>query len=364
MSRDCRRVEGLLGRFVDGELDEQQAEWVGRHIDSCPGCRQKLAEFEAVDRLFREKDEPPRLAEEYWDWHRSQVWRAIRTVRRRQREGARTLRFTWMRAASVAAGAAVVLIAAIGGWRLLQRQVAVPVTVAEEPVERGAGEARVTSGGGRQAIAAGEPVAESKSADLSRQEHRSDKPAAGLARSADELKVETEVMADADGLPEAGAAADRQSTVETREKVAGRIAARGQAGTGEAEVFTAVQAPTAPGQAGVDSGLKKEGEQPAEVLTTCDRAPEVLEIGILPRVSPDETVTVFLRVLVEPDGSVSQVELEQASGTELLDSLAVLNVRQARFRAGYLGSEPARCWVRLVQQFDAEEPADSEQDNQ
>lgn len=364
MSRDCRRVEGLLGRFVDGELDEQQAEWVGRHIDSCPGCRQKLAEFEAVDRLFKEKDEPPRLAEEYWDWHRSQVWRAIRTERRRQREGARTLRFTWMRAASVAAGAAVVLIAAIGGWRLLQRQVGVPVTVAEEPVERGAGEARVTSGGGRQATAAGEPVAESKTADMARKKHRSDKPAAGRTRSADELEAETEVMADADGLPEAGAAADRQSTVETREEVAGRVAARGQAGTGDAEVFAAVQAPTAPGKAGVGSGLKEEGEQPLEVLETCDRAPEVLEIGILPRVSPDETATVLLRALVEPDGSVSQVELEQASGTALLDSIAVFNVQQARFRAGYLLGEPVRCWVRLARQFEAEEPADSERDKQ
>jgi anti-sigma factor RsiW len=358
VNRDCRRLEELLGRFLDGELDEQQSAWVARHLDDCPECRHKLAEFEAVDRLFREKDEPPRLAEEYWDWHRNQVWSAIRTDRRRRWEGARTLRFTWIRAASVAAGAAVVLLAAIGGWRVLQRYGAAPMTVAEEPRERGAGvgAAAETRTGGRQATAPASRAAGPKAALMPRVAGGAGESPAGPTVATDE--IEAEALADADGSLR-NAAEDRGPAEETTAEVGGLAGARGQTEFGESVALAAKQAPTAPGQAGVVSGLKKEGWVPVEDMAACDTVPEVIDIGLLPRVPADETATVFLRALVEPDGSVSSVELEGASGNELLDSIAFRNVQQARFRAGYFQGEPVRCWVKLAQQFEAETPAET-----
>lgn len=366
MKKECRRIEELLERFLDGELDEAQSASVAEHLGECAECQHKLAELQAIDRLFREKDEPPKLAEEYWDWHRSQVWRRMRADRRREYEGVRRLRFNWIRGATVAAGAAVVLIAAIGGWRLLQRPKAAPMAVAEEQGPEhgfGAEPAAATRTGGRQA----EPRDRAevpKAVTAPRASGGARQPAAGLAMATDE--VEAEGLADADG----GLTTEtRESTLSEIAEATGGAADRGQELSGESVTLAAKQAPAARTTAEVSVAGEKEGWLAggrAEYATACDSAPEVVDIGILPRVPPDETATVFIRALVEPDGSVSSVELESASGSPLLDTIAFQNVQQARFRAGYFQGEPVRCWVRIAQQFEAEIPAaaEPEEDNQ
>jgi len=93
-------------------------------------------------------------------------------------------------------------------------------------------------------------------------------------------------------------------------------------------------------------------------LETCDAPPELLDIQRLPTVPPDETATVYLRALVETDGMVSEVAVDRSSGVALLDSIALMNVRQARFRSGQNEGKAVRCWVSLSQSFEAsDEPA-------
>ena len=50
---DCTEVAGLLGAFVDRELEPAVSTSVRDHVDTCAACRQRLAELESVGRMIR-----------------------------------------------------------------------------------------------------------------------------------------------------------------------------------------------------------------------------------------------------------------------------------------------------------------------
>ncbi len=120
MKESCKETRRLLSQYVDGELEFSLAARVEAHLKVCPDCRRELAALKALGQMVKEKDKPPKLADEYWDWHRSQVWKRIKTVRRERQDGPHRQGFFWFRLAAVTGGVAVVLIAAVAGWRLLR----------------------------------------------------------------------------------------------------------------------------------------------------------------------------------------------------------------------------------------------------
>jgi anti-sigma factor RsiW len=50
---DCREVDGLLGAYLDGELEPAVSTSVRDHADTCAACRQRLANLEALGRMVR-----------------------------------------------------------------------------------------------------------------------------------------------------------------------------------------------------------------------------------------------------------------------------------------------------------------------
>jgi anti-sigma factor RsiW len=50
---DCREVEGLLGAYLDGQLEPPVSASVREHVDACAACRRRLANLESIGRMVR-----------------------------------------------------------------------------------------------------------------------------------------------------------------------------------------------------------------------------------------------------------------------------------------------------------------------
>jgi anti-sigma factor RsiW len=50
---ECREVEGVLGAYLDGELEPAVSASVRGHVDACAACRQRLANLESIGRMVR-----------------------------------------------------------------------------------------------------------------------------------------------------------------------------------------------------------------------------------------------------------------------------------------------------------------------
>jgi anti-sigma factor RsiW len=50
---ECREVEGLLGGYLDGELDPAVSMSVREHAVTCAACRERLASLESLGRMVR-----------------------------------------------------------------------------------------------------------------------------------------------------------------------------------------------------------------------------------------------------------------------------------------------------------------------
>ena len=53
----CERVLELLNEYIDGELNESDAEFVRAHIEICPECKKVYSDLLEVERLFDEASE-------------------------------------------------------------------------------------------------------------------------------------------------------------------------------------------------------------------------------------------------------------------------------------------------------------------
>jgi protein TonB len=65
----------------------------------------------------------------------------------------------------------------------------------------------------------------------------------------------------------------------------------------------------------------------------------------------EEEGTVFVKVMVSPYGTVSDVQIEKSSGYSRLDAAALKAVRDWQFTAGKRGSEAIATWVTVSVKF-------------
>ncbi len=116
---ECREVEGLLGAYLDGELEPAVSTSVREHVDACAACRQRLANLESIGRLVR----------------RAPYYQAPETLRARLTQARPRVRATsnWL-----AWAAAVVMVASLGGSVWILESARVPqdsvAAVAQEVV--------------------------------------------------------------------------------------------------------------------------------------------------------------------------------------------------------------------------------------
>ncbi len=358
-------VEDLLGPFLDKELDDKARAKVEQHLKECAECRRELESLLALHQMVKEKDTGPELAEDYWDWHRSQVWKKVRLARRERRQRSwYGGRFMWLRLATVTAGAAVVVIAVFAGWRILVhgRPDATGLLVTEAADKEGktvgldgmevsaADEVEETPGTGKIAATRG---MESRALG---KEHKAEKAGPGAGYVEDrEVEGETRVSGAAGEVrakkgpasaPEIAAAEPARAEAERLSEPSGARADK-----------LAPAEPESKQALGLERnywalGAEEKVDSFAAVdPAACDQTPELLEVPPLPTVEPQDTATVLVRALVDTDGSVSVTEVERSSGVELLDTVAVDNFRQARFRPAQQQGRLVRCWVEVEQRF-------------
>jgi TonB family protein len=311
MKQRCGSVREWLGAFADGELDPERTEQLRAHLETCAGCRRELDQIQELHRLAKSV-EHPRLAEDYWDWHRTKVWHGIRNRKRAPMPSYRPS-FAWPKLAAAAAGLAVVLVVVIAGWRtLLERPGTAGRTFAERQTKAEAPVARPSTTGGDSETPTGAGRVEA--------EGRSD----GLAQS----PVATEQDA---GKTNVG------------------YAAKGGGATGA----TATSRPaTASVRRSEESELKVAAEQPGKELASAPSAgvqpvrttaarpkgrivsgPVLLDQPPLADADALDTGTVLLNVKTDSAGRVLSAGVRRSSGSPRLDSVAVRQIRQSRFSA-------------------------------
>jgi TonB family protein len=315
MRQKCGSIREWLGAFADGELDPARTEQVRAHLETCVECRRELDQIHELHRLAKSV-EHPRLAEDYWDWHRTKVWHGIRTRRRAPTPSYRPS-FAWPKLAAIAAGFVVMLVVVIAGWHtLLERP---------SPVGRTLAERQKTD----EVPVAGMPaVATPKSEG---------KPAASVGTAG----VETEGQSD--HLAQVRPAEVRRSE-ETR---AGYVAkdAGATGGTFVTKPATASLNRTAPETKVATKRLGNElasapaaagqrprtsaGKQKGRIVS----GPVLLDQPTLADVDALDTGTVLLDVRTDSAGRVLSAGVRRSSGSPKLDSVAVRQVRQSRFKA-------------------------------
>jgi len=316
MKQTCGSVREWLGAFADGELDPGRAEQVRVHLETCAACRRELDQILALHKLTKSV-EHPRLAEDYWDWHRAKVWHGIHNRKRAPMPSYRPS-FAWPKLATAAAGLVVVLVVVIAGWRsLLERPGAVGRTLAErqtkavapvvaEPGTKRSAEVRET-GRGTEGIPA-------------RVEGRFDEVAqvpAATGRDAEKVSIGYASRAagtsGADGASKPAIASVRSSE--------------------EAELKVAAEQPDndlASAPSGSAQHLRSSSTKPKGRIVS---GPVLLDQPPLADADALDTGTVLLNVETDSSGRVLSAGVRRSSGSVRLDSVAVRQIRQSRFKA-------------------------------
>jgi TonB family protein len=305
MKQKCGSVREWLGAFADGELDPERVEQVRAHLETCAGCRHELDQIQELHRLAKSV-EHPQLAEDYWDWHRTKVWHGIRN---RKRESMPSYRpsFAWPKLAAAAAGLVVVLVVVITGWRsFLQRPGPGGVTYSEH---KAISEAPVltTPPAGRSEI--NEEPRETGARTPARVEVRSDE----VARA-------EEQTAQGNAATSSGGTVPPPPTATASRKGIARLSV--------SQERIASAPPAAP----------STGGQPAEVTSKRGEGrivsgPVLLESPTIADADVTDTGTVLLSVKTDSTGRVMSAGVRRSSGSSRLDSLAVRQIRQSRFKA-------------------------------
>lgn len=66
---ECAIVQDLLPLYADGVVQAETAEWIQRHLDTCPACRQELQNLRKPDPAVLQKDLPLEKDLKKTGWH-------------------------------------------------------------------------------------------------------------------------------------------------------------------------------------------------------------------------------------------------------------------------------------------------------
>jgi len=309
MKQKCGSVREWLGAFADGELDPERVEQVRAHLETCAGCRHELDQIQELHRLAKSV-EHPQLAEDYWDWHRTKVWHGIRN---RKRESMPSYRpsFAWPKLAAAAAGLVIVLVVVLSGWHTLLPRPG--ETHRSQPAGEVAAERRspapqsVTAAPARAALRQeAEPVVGS---NAMKDDGRSDE----VAR-AEEKTVQ------GNAATSSGGAVPPPPTATASRKGIARLSV--------SQERIASAPPAAPSNGGqLAEVTSKRGE--GRIVS----GPVLLESPTIADADVTDTGTVLLSVKTDSTGRVMSAGVRRSSGSSRLDSLAVRQIRQSRFKA-------------------------------
>jgi len=291
MKPKCDSVREWLGAFADGELEPGKAERVRQHLETCADCRQELDQILELGRLAK-RVEHPLLADDYWDWHRTRVWRGIREHKRVPEPRYRPM-FVWPKLAAAAAGFVIVLVVVLAGWRTLLMR---PGRIRHVgPVGEVPGELR----------AAARPKVSPRSGATQPAARREAEPVAGST------------PARAEGLSDELTPAPAA----VRRGLEGGEAGYAAKGTGTMTGATA------------RLGEERRVLAASETQDRTVSGPTLVESPALPDAHALDTGTVLLSVNTDSNGRVVNAAIRRSSGSARLDSIAVHQMRMSRFRA-------------------------------
>ena len=310
MKRECDRTRPLLGAYADKELGLDQTAQVLAHLETCAGCRRELDQIQELHRLAKSM-EHPRLAEDYWDWHRDRVWRGILSADRRQAPSRRPT-LSWARLIMPAVSAAVLVFVVFAGWRMLGEKPSLTGKgmVAERGLAQGPASAPAATYDERGTVAKAKSASAEAAADGGRTQ-----PAAighGIEK--------TEVGYTGKGAGSAGASSVSKSAL-----TANRAAAPESEIAADELGKTLASAPAAGGRPVGVSSSRKQGR----IVS----GPALLESPPLADADALDTGTVLLNVKTDSAGRVLSAGVRRSSGSARLDSVAVRQIRQSRFKA-------------------------------
>jgi TonB family protein len=315
MKQTCGSVREWLGAFSDGEIDPARTEQVSAHLETCAGCRRELDQIQELHKLTKSV-EHPRLAEDYWDWHRTKVWHGIRNRKRAPAPSYRPS-FAWPKLATAAAGLVVVMVVVIVGWRtLLERPGTAGRTLAERQTKAEAPVAAVPVA--KPSTAGGNPEASAGAARVEA-EGRSDELAQSpVATGRDAEKTNVGYAAKGGGATGVTSAAKPAAAPLNRPAPETKLAAR------ESDNELA-SAPATAGQ----RLRASSGKQRGRIVS----GPVLLESPPLADADALDTGTVLLNVKTDSAGRVLSAGVRRSSGSPRLDSVAMSQIRQSRFKA-------------------------------
>jgi TonB family protein len=315
MKHSCGSIREWLGAFADGELDAARTEQVRGHLETCAGCRRELDQIQALHKLTKSV-EHPRLAEDYWDWHRTKVWHGIRNRKRAPTHSYRPS-FVWSKLAAAAAGLVVVLVVVIAGWRtLLERPGTAARTLAERQTKA---EAPVASVPGTKRSAEVKETGKATEGIPARVEGRSDELAeVPAATGRDAEKTSSGYASRGAGTSGANDASKPATASVRRFEQELKVAAKES--TNEL-----ASAPSAGAQHFRSSSAKPKGR----IVS----GPVLLDQPPLADADALDTGTVLLNVKTDSAGRVLSAGVRRSSGSPRLDSVAVSQIRQSRFKA-------------------------------
>jgi TonB family protein len=309
MSEDCRRIRPLLGAYLDHELNPDVARQVKEHLVTCAECRRELESLEHLHLLVH-KAGPPEMAEDYWDWQRTRVWRRLRQGGRERQPFYRPS-FFWPKLATVAGGLIVVLVVATVGWQMLG-----PGRYGEKkaiPAERAA----PAPGPGYAA--------------------KPETPPAKTPAEAPEQNEEPTVEAGGQLLeaPKAGVVAAAGARSDTR---ADRVGARAM--EQKPVPFTGQlrrnERPARPEpeqrRVSIASRRSRTAGRAMAAAVPKEEEPELLSAPPLPKLNLQDSATVVLRLTTDSSGRVTGAVISKSSGVMRLDSIALEAARRSRFK--------------------------------
>jgi|GEM_PF-2556680 len=76
---NCKKVNELLIRYLEGDLKEQEKSLVERHLQECKKCLDELALLKEVLKMAK-LEKIPSLPEDYWAGYSARLWQKLRSM--------------------------------------------------------------------------------------------------------------------------------------------------------------------------------------------------------------------------------------------------------------------------------------------